>query len=73
MLPHESPNVQCSASNNLVQVDKPMKIFSHFQYLGSFIENDCGMDTMVNSKIFMSLLSFHSARFMDPEKDSDSE
>ena len=33
---------------------------SHFQYLGRTVQNDCGMDTEVSSRICKSSSAFHS-------------
>ena len=40
--------------------DKPIEVVPHFQYLGSFVQNDCGMDIEVNSRISKASLAFRS-------------
>ena len=40
--------------------DEPIDVVSHFQYLGSFVQNDCEMDVEINSRICKASSAFQS-------------
>ena len=42
---------QNPAPVQLVPGSEPIEVVSHFQYLGSTVQNDCGMDAEVSSRI----------------------
>ena len=60
VLPSESPDVQSPVSIPLVPGGEPIEVVSHFQYLGSIVQNDCGMDTEISSRICKALSAFQS-------------
>ena len=39
---------------------EPVEVVSHFQYLGSIVQDDCGMDTEINSRICKASSAFQS-------------
>ena len=39
------PAAKSPAPNHLVPEGEPIEAVSHFQYLGSMVQDDCGMDT----------------------------
>ena len=51
---------QSPASIQLVPGSKPIEVVAHFQYLGSTVQNDCGMDAEVSSWISKVSSAFHS-------------
>ena len=44
----------------LVPGCEPIEVVSHFQYLGSTVQSDCGIDTEVNSRICKASSTFQS-------------
>ena len=40
--------------------DASVEVVSHFQYLGSIVEDDCGSDLEVDSRIFKASKAFQS-------------
>ena len=44
-----NPGDQSPAPVQLVPGSEPIKVISHFQYLGRTVQNDCGMDAEVSS------------------------
>ena len=60
VLPYEGPQIQSPVSIHLVPGDEPIKVVSHFQYLGSIVQNDRGMDTEINSRICKATSAFQS-------------
>ena len=63
-----NPGAQSQASIQLVPGGEPIKVVSHFQYLGSTVQNDCGMDAEVNSQICNPFTVSH---FVVPAEDPD--
>ena len=55
-----NPGTQSPASVQLVPGSEPIEVVSHFQYLGSTVQNDCGMDAEVSSQICKVSSAFHS-------------
>ena len=45
-----NPGAQSPAPVQLIPGGKPIEVVSHFQYLGSIVQNDCGMDAEVSSQ-----------------------
>ena len=60
VLPSEGPQIQSPVPIHLVPGDEPIKVVSHFQYLGSIVRNDCGMDAEINSRICKASSAFQS-------------
>ena len=60
LLPPEGPDVQYPAPIQLVPEEEPIQVFSHFQYLGSIVQSDCGMDSEINSRICKASVAFQS-------------
>ena len=60
VLPPEQPQIQSPLPIHLVPGDEPIDVVSHFQYLGSFVQNDCGMDVEINSRICKASSAFQS-------------
>ena len=60
VLPPEGPDVHCPAPIHLVPGEEPIEVVSHFQYLGSIVQSDCGMDSEINSRICKASLAFQS-------------
>ena len=44
-----NPGAQSPAPVQLVPGSEPIEMVSYFQYLGSTIQNDCGMDAEISS------------------------
>ena len=44
VLPSECSHIQIPVPNHLVPGDEPIEVVSHFQCLGSIVQNDCGLD-----------------------------
>ena len=55
-----NPGAQSPAHIQLVPGSEPIKVVSHFQFLGSTVQNDCGMDSEVSSRISKASFAFHS-------------
>ena len=55
-----NPGAQTPAPIQLVPGSEPIKVVSHFQYLSSTVQNDCGMDAEVSSWICKASSAFHS-------------
>ena len=55
-----NPGAQSPAPVQLVPRREPIEVVSHFQYLGSTVQNDCGMDAEVSSRICKASSAFHS-------------
>ena len=55
-----NPGAQSPAPIQLVPGGEPIKVVSHSQYLGSIVQNDCGMDAEVSSRICKASSAFHS-------------
>ena len=51
VLPPEDPAAQSPAPIHLVPGGEPIEVVSHFQYLGSIVQDDCGLDTEFSSRI----------------------
>ena len=45
VLPLDDPATKCPVPIHLFQESEPIKVISHFQYLGSNVQNDCGTGT----------------------------
>ncbi|MDA8001968.1 MAG: reverse transcriptase domain-containing protein [Alphaproteobacteria bacterium] len=60
VLPPEQPQIQSPLPIHLLPGDEPIDVVSHFQYLGSFVQNDCGMDVEINSRICKASSAFQS-------------
>ena len=60
VLPSENLDAQNPVPIHLVPGGEPIEVVSHFQYLGSFVQNDCGMDTEINSRICKASSAFQS-------------
>ena len=54
------PGAQSPAPVQLVPGSEPIEVVSHFQYLGSTVQNDCGMDAEVSSQICKASSALHS-------------
>ena len=55
-----NPGAQSPAPVQLVPGSEHIEVVSHIQYLGSTVQNDCGMDTEVISRICKASSEFHS-------------
>ena len=55
-----NPGAQSPAPVQLVPGSEPIEVVSHFQYLDSTVQNDCGMDAEVSSRICKDSSAFHS-------------
>ena len=55
-----NPGAQSHAPVQLVPGGEPIEVISHFQYLGSTVQNDCGMGTKVSSQICKVSSAFQS-------------
>ena len=55
-----NPGAQSPAPVQLVPGSEPIEVVSHFQYLDSTVQNDCGMDAEVSSWICKTSSAFHS-------------
>ena len=60
VLPPEGPDVHCPAPIHLVPGEEPIEVVSHFQYLGSIVQSDCGIDSEINSRICKASSAFQS-------------
>ena len=60
VLPPKGPDVQYPAPIQLVPEEEPIEVFSHFQYLCSIVQRDCGMDSEINSRICKTSVAFQS-------------
>ena len=60
VLPLEHPQIQIPLPIHLVPRDEPIDMVSHFQYLGSFVQNDCGVNVEINSRICKASSAFQS-------------
>ena len=60
VLSSECSHIQTPVLISLVPGDKPIEVVSHFQYLGSIVQSDCGLDTEINSRIFKASHAFQS-------------
>ena len=55
VLPPNSPDALSPVPIHLMPGAEPIEVVSHFQYLGSIVQNDCGMDKEKASTAFQSL------------------
>ena len=60
VLPPEQPQIQSPLPIHLLPGDEPIDVVSHFPYLGSYVQNDCGMDVEINSRICKASSAFQS-------------
>ena len=60
VLPSEGPQIQSPVPIHLVPGGEPIEVVSHFQYLGSIVQNDCGMEAEINSRICKASSAFQS-------------
>ena len=60
LLPEHPQSLQSPLLIHLVPGDEPIDVVSHFQYLGSFVQDDCGMDVEINSRICKASSAFQS-------------
>ena len=60
VLPPESPQEQNPVPIHLNSGDEPIEVVSQFQYLGSIVQSDCGMDTEIGSRICKVSSAFKS-------------
>jgi hypothetical protein len=58
VLPSESPDAQSPALIHLVPGEEPIEVVPHFQYLGSIVQNHCGVDTEISSRICKASSAF---------------
>ena len=56
----ECSHIQTPVTIHLVPVDEPIETVSHFHYLGSIVQNDCGLDIEINSRICKASHAFQS-------------
>ena len=60
VLPPDDPATESPVPIHLVPEGEPIEVVSHFQYLGSIVQDDCGMDTEINSRICKASSAFQS-------------
>ncbi|XP_062518240.1 uncharacterized protein LOC134193424 [Corticium candelabrum] len=60
VLPSECSHIQTPVPIHLVPGDMPIEVVSHFQCLGSIVQNDYGLDTKINSRIWKASHAFQS-------------
>ena len=60
VLPPDDPATESLAPIHLFPEGEPIEVVSHFQYLGSIVQDDCGMDTEINSRICKASSAFQS-------------
>ena len=59
-LPPDDPATESPVPIHLFPEGESIEVVSHFQYLGSIVQDDCGMDTEINSKICKASSAFQS-------------
>ena len=60
VLPPDDPATESPVPIHLFPEGEAIEVVSHFQYLGSIVQDDCGMDTEINSRICKALSAFQS-------------
>ena len=60
VLPPNSPDALSPVPIHLIPGAEPIEVVSHFQYLGSIVQNDCGMDKEISSRICKASTAFQS-------------
>ena len=60
VLPPDDPATESPVPIHLFPEGEPIEVVSHFQYLGSIVQDDCGMDTEISSRICKASSAFQS-------------
>ena len=60
VLPPNSPDALSPVPIHHIPGAEPIEVVSHFQYLGSIVQNDCGMDKEISSRICKASAAFQS-------------
>ena len=60
VLPPDDPVTKSPVPIYLYPEGEPIEVVSHFRYLGSIVQDDCGMDTEISSRICKASSAFQS-------------
>ena len=60
VLPPDDPATESPVPIHLFPEGEPIDVVSHFQYLGSIVQDNCGMNTKTNSRISKASSAFQS-------------
>ena len=60
VLPPDDPATESPVPIHLFPEGEPIEVVSHFQYLGSIVQDDYGMDTEISSRICKASSAFQS-------------
>ena len=60
VLPPDNPATESPVPIHLFPEGEPIKVVSHFQYLGNIVQDDCRMDTEISSRICKASSAFQS-------------